>query len=161
MGRHRAEAGVAGGVKAETCDAGRTVVLIVPPKHRMRHLQIRNSGNQNSGMKVCRVRPPSNGCPMLSSSPDGPREARNAARLSSFRREELCAPSCAQCHASMAVIRGEPDFENPSSIVVTYRCAECGLLERARIQDRLLTARTGRTSRFAQTLMPVRRQSAR
>src|SRR4051795_10376445 len=105
----------------------------------MPHLQIRNSGNQNNGMKVCRVRPLSNGCPMLSSSPDGPREARNAARLSSFRREELGAPSCAQCHASMAVIRGEPDFENPSSIVVTYRCAECGLLERARIQDRLLT----------------------
>ena len=41
----------------------------------------------------------------------------------------------AQCHAAMSLIRDEPDFKNPSSIVATYRCAECGLLERARIQS--------------------------
>ena len=71
------------------------------------------------------------GCPM-SVSLDGDRNPR---RFPGAHADELCAPLCAQCHAAMTVILGEPDFQNPSLIMATYRCAECGLLERARIHD--------------------------
>lgn len=60
-------------------------------------------------------------------------EAPDATGVIPFYRTKSYAPLCAQCHAAMSLIRGEPDFKNPSSIVATYRCAECGLLERARI----------------------------
>jgi hypothetical protein len=40
----------------------------------------------------------------------------------------------AQCRARMTIERCEPDFENAISLVATYRCVECGLLERRRIQ---------------------------
>jgi hypothetical protein len=43
----------------------------------------------------------------------------------------LCAPLCAQCRSPMTIVLCEPDFVN--SIVATYRCAECGLLDRGQI----------------------------
>ena len=42
------------------------------------------------------------------------------------------APLCAQCRSPMTIVLCEPDFHN--FIVATYRCAECGLLDRAQIQ---------------------------
>jgi hypothetical protein len=45
--------------------------------------------------------------------------------------DELGSPLCAQCRSPMIVVLFEPDFEN--SIVATYRCAECGLLDRAQL----------------------------
>jgi hypothetical protein len=29
----------------------------------------------------------------------------------------------------MTLSRGEPDFDNSISLIATYRCAECGLLD--------------------------------
>jgi hypothetical protein len=49
-----------------------------------------------------------------------------------FRRG-VRRPLCAQCRVPMAVVRGEPDLKN-SALVVTYRCSECGLLDRAHIE---------------------------
>jgi hypothetical protein len=71
---------------------------------------------------------------------------RNLTRLPSVRPDELCAPLCAQCHAAMTVILGEPEFQNPSLMMATYRCAECGLLERTLILDEAIPVIT---SRFA------------
>ena len=50
--------------------------------------------------------------------------------LSCFR-DKLWAPLCAQCRSPMTIALCEPDFKNSS--VATYRCPECGLLDRARI----------------------------
>jgi hypothetical protein len=47
-------------------------------------------------------------------------------------RIRLSAPLCAQCRGPMIIVVCEPDFEN--SMMATYRCAECGLLDRAQIQ---------------------------
>jgi hypothetical protein len=48
------------------------------------------------------------------------------------RQDRLCAPLCAQCHGPMIIVICEPDFEN--SMMATYRCSKCGLLDRAQIQ---------------------------
>jgi hypothetical protein len=42
-------------------------------------------------------------------------------------------PQRAQCHTAMAIVRAEPDLADPSTIITTYRCPECGLLERRQI----------------------------
>jgi hypothetical protein len=47
-----------------------------------------------------------------------------------FRRDLRRAPICAQCRISMVIVRGEPWFDRPGAMQVTYRCAECGLRER-------------------------------
>jgi hypothetical protein len=47
-----------------------------------------------------------------------------------FPRELKLAPSCAQCNIPMVVMRGEPEPNEPAAISVTYRCAQCGLIER-------------------------------
>jgi hypothetical protein len=65
---------------------------------------------------------------------DGPTGAvespKSRITLSCFR-DKLWAPLCAQCRSPMTITLCEPDFKNSS--VVTYRCPECGLLDRARI----------------------------
>jgi hypothetical protein len=69
-------------------------------------------------------------------------EAQNATNILPFRRNSLREPRfCAQCRAPMKIDRCEPNFENSTSMLVTYRCAECSLLERAQTKPR------GRTSR--------------
>jgi len=59
-------------------------------------------------------------------------EKRQTQGTLSFRENKLRAPLCAQCRSTMTVALCEPDFAD--SIVATYRCAECGLLDRAEIQ---------------------------
>ena len=56
---------------------------------------------------------------------------RQSQNTLSFHRDKLCAPLCAQCRSPMTIVLCEPDFVN--SIVATYRCAECGLLDRGQI----------------------------
>jgi hypothetical protein len=57
----------------------------------------------------------------------------NATNILPFRRNSLREPPfCAQCRAPMKIDRCEPDFKKSSSMVITYRCAECSLLERQR-----------------------------
>jgi hypothetical protein len=59
----------------------------------------------------------------------------NATNILPFRRDRLRDhPFCAQCRAPMTIDRCEPDLESSISLVATYRCAECSLLERRRIQ---------------------------
>ena len=41
------------------------------------------------------------------------------------------SPLCAQCRKSMVLVICEPDFHD--SMVATYRCQECGLLDRAEV----------------------------
>jgi hypothetical protein len=63
-----------------------------------------------------------------------PMPVEDASNTPPSRRKRLRAyPLCAQCRAPMTTDRCEPDFEKSISVVVTYRCAECGLLERAQI----------------------------
>jgi hypothetical protein len=47
-----------------------------------------------------------------------------------FPRNLKPAPPCAQCRIPMVVARGEPDPNEPATISVTYRCVQCGLIER-------------------------------
>jgi RNase P subunit RPR2 len=47
-----------------------------------------------------------------------------------FPRELKPAPLCAQCHIPMVVVRGEPQPTESATISVTYRCVQCGLIER-------------------------------
>ena len=62
-------------------------------------------------------------------------QAQNTADILPFRRYPLRDhPPCAQCRVPMTIDRCEPDFEKSISMVVTYRCAECGLIEQARFQ---------------------------
>jgi hypothetical protein len=71
----------------------------------------------------------------------------NATNILPFRRDRLRDhPFCAQCRAPMTIDRCEPDFETSISLVATYRCANCGLLERRRIQyySALVAKRTSR-----------------
>jgi hypothetical protein len=42
------------------------------------------------------------------------------------------APKCAQCRLRMAIMRAEPDLKTPE-FRITYRCLECGLLDRRTI----------------------------
>jgi hypothetical protein len=51
---------------------------------------------------------------------------------SAVPRGRLGAPLCAQCRDPMIIVICEPDFEK--SMMATYRCAECCLLDRAQIQ---------------------------
>jgi hypothetical protein len=51
-----------------------------------------------------------------------------------FRRNKFLAPLCAQCRASMAINRCEPDLDNSATLVATYHCTECGLRDRTKIQ---------------------------
>ena len=63
-------------------------------------------------------------------------QAQNATNVLPFRRNSLREPPlCAQCRAPMKIDRCEPVFGNSTSMMVTYRCAECRLLERAQIQN--------------------------
>ena len=48
--------------------------------------------------------------------------------------DSLCGPSCVQCRSPMTLALCEPDFENPTLMLATYRCAKCGLRERAQIE---------------------------
>ena len=50
-----------------------------------------------------------------------------------FRREQERAPLCAQCGILMSVVRGEPEIVDVSVMRVTYRCAQCGLVERKNV----------------------------
>ena len=63
--------------------------------------------------------------------PDYGSPVRQSQNTLSFHRDKLCAPLCAQCRSPMTIVLCEPDFVN--SIVATYRCAECGLLDRGQI----------------------------
>ena len=54
-----------------------------------------------------------------------------------FRRELKREPRCAQCRIAMIIIRGEPDFDQPGRIRATYRCIQCGLIERCDLIGRL------------------------
>ena len=56
---------------------------------------------------------------------------RQSQNTLSLHLDELCAPLCAQCRSPMTIVLCEPDFVN--SIAATYRCAECGLLDRGQI----------------------------
>ena len=47
------------------------------------------------------------------------------------RHRGTMSPLCAQCRKSMVLVICEPDFHN--SMVATYRCQECGLLDRAEV----------------------------
>ena len=47
------------------------------------------------------------------------------------RHRGTMSPLCAQCRKSMVLVICEPDFHD--SIVATYRCEECGLLDRAEV----------------------------
>lgn len=58
-------------------------------------------------------------------------EKRQTQGTLSFRENKLRAPLCAQCRSPMTVVLCEPEFNN--FIVATYRCAECGLLDRGQI----------------------------
>ena len=58
-------------------------------------------------------------------------EKRQIQGTLSFRENKLRAPLCAQCRSPMTIALCEPDFAD--SIVATYRCAECDLLDRAEI----------------------------
>jgi predicted RNA-binding Zn-ribbon protein involved in translation (DUF1610 family) len=46
-----------------------------------------------------------------------------------FRRDLKFAPKCAQCGLRMAIMRAEPDLK-AREFRITYRCLECGLLDR-------------------------------
>jgi predicted RNA-binding Zn-ribbon protein involved in translation (DUF1610 family) len=46
-----------------------------------------------------------------------------------FRRDLKFAPKCAQCGLRMAIMRAEPDLK-ARVLRITYRCLECGLLDR-------------------------------
>jgi hypothetical protein len=48
--------------------------------------------------------------------------------------DSLCGPSCVQCRSPMTLAVCEPDFENPTLMLATYRCTKCGLRERAKIE---------------------------
>ena len=47
------------------------------------------------------------------------------------RHRGTMSPLCAQCRKSMVLVICEPDFHD--SMVATYRCEECGLLDRAEV----------------------------
>jgi C4-type Zn-finger protein len=42
-------------------------------------------------------------------------------------------PLCAQCQKSMVLVVCQPDFHDP--MVATFRCRECGLLDRAEVES--------------------------
>ena len=56
-----------------------------------------------------------------------PEQAHNVVQ---FPRALKPAPLCAQCSIPMAVIRAKPEPNEPAAIAVTYRRAQCGLIER-------------------------------
>jgi RNase P subunit RPR2 len=47
-----------------------------------------------------------------------------------FPRDLKLAPVCAQCSIPMVIMRGEPEPNEPAAMAVTYRCAQCGLIDR-------------------------------
>jgi hypothetical protein len=51
-----------------------------------------------------------------------------------FPRDLKPAPPCAQCRIPMVVVRGEPEPNEPAAISVTYRCPQCGLIERRMVR---------------------------
>jgi RNase P subunit RPR2 len=57
-------------------------------------------------------------------------QGEQAHNVVQFPRELKPAPLCAQCHIPMVVVRGEPQPTESATILVTYRCARCGLIER-------------------------------
>jgi hypothetical protein len=63
------------------------------------------------------------------------KQAQNNTNILPFRRHRLRnRPLCAQCRVLMEIDRCELDFENCISMVATYQCEKCGLLERMQIQ---------------------------
>jgi hypothetical protein len=59
-------------------------------------------------------------------------QRKHADYVVQFRREQERAPLCAQCGIPMSIVRGEPESD-VSVMRVTYRCAQCGLLERKNV----------------------------
>ena len=55
---------------------------------------------------------------------------KRAENVAQFRREQERAPLCAQCRLPMSIVSGEPEVADLSVMRVTYRCAQCGLVER-------------------------------
>jgi hypothetical protein len=60
-------------------------------------------------------------------------QRKHADNVVQFRREQERAPLCAQCGIPMSIVRGEPDMADANAMRVTYRCAQCGLVERIRM----------------------------
>ena len=71
--------------------------------------------------------PPLNGALMTSN-----RQTDDTPNVLPFRRNLRRPPLCAQCHIAMAIVRGEPDLADSTTITI-YRCPKCGLLERGQI----------------------------
>ena len=59
-------------------------------------------------------------------------QRKHADNVVPFRREPERAPLCAQCGIPMLMVRGEPEIADVS-VRVTYRCAQCGLVERKNV----------------------------
>jgi hypothetical protein len=57
-------------------------------------------------------------------------QRKHADNVVQFRREQVRAPLCAQCGIPMSIVRGEPEIADVSVLRVTYRCAQCRLVER-------------------------------
>ena len=62
-----------------------------------------------------------------------PSQRKHADNVVQFRREQERAPLCAQCGIPMSIVSGEPEIADLSVMRVTYRCAQCGLVERKNV----------------------------
>ena len=60
-------------------------------------------------------------------------QRKHADNVVQFRREQERAPLCAQCGIAMSIVSGEPEIADLSVMRVTYRCAQCGLVERTNV----------------------------
>jgi len=60
-------------------------------------------------------------------------QRKHADNVVQFRREPERAPLCPQCGIPMSIVRGEPEIADVSVMRVTYRCAQCGLIERKNV----------------------------
>jgi uncharacterized Zn finger protein len=60
-------------------------------------------------------------------------QRKRADNVVQFRCEEERSPLCAQCGILMSIVRGEPEIADVSVMRVTYRCAQCGLVERKNV----------------------------
>ena len=56
-------------------------------------------------------------------------QRKHADNVVQFRREQDRAPLCAQCGIPMSIVSGEPEIADLSMMRVTFRCAQCGLIE--------------------------------
>src|SRR6266511_2008291 len=62
-----------------------------------------------------------------------PEQSQNILQFRQFRRDLQFAPKCAQCRLRMAIMRAEPDLK-AREFRITYRCLDCGLLDRRTIE---------------------------